>query len=494
MKIRYSVSLKLTLMVVLLSTVIIFSLSYINLQMENENEEIIFEKVANWAAVNFAQSHSILKTLDEDLASYEKLNNTEELYRHILDFTKNNTGILQININTPTKNGLIINVSTNNSSVGGIPNPFNNDSYNEGHTYYIIDKTKNILTIISPINITGNIVATYEIIISMYPQSISHGAEIQYIAMIAFISIFILIFSLLLLLRKTIVKPIINFRNTAKIFGKGNLDARVDIDSKDEIGDLAAAFNQMAKDLKESRDKIQDYNQILEKLLQQKDEFIGQLGHDLKNPLQPLVGLLPMLIEQEKDPKIKEALVIMNKNAEYMRDLIFETLQLAKLRSSKIKFDFEDLNLKKEVDQVISTEKSNLDEHEINIENKIEENIIVNADKLRLAEVFKNLITNSIKYTSEKGGKIIIEAKKEEDIVTVSLQDSGVGMTEDQLKKVFDEFYKADRTTSDYQSSGLGLAICKRIVEKHGGKIWVESPGPGMGSTFYFTLKSGDGK
>jgi len=490
MKIHYSISLKLTLIVVLLPIIVILFLSSINIYMDSETEKEIYDETSEWAVRNFAKSHAVLKSLDEELANYEILNSTN-LHDYLLGFAKNYTEILKININTPYLNGLIVNASTDNSSVGSIPDPFNNNSYNEGHTYYIIDKSKPFLTIISPINISGNIVATYEILISMYPQSISHDTQIQYIVVISFISIFILIIGLLFLLRRAIVKPIIRFRDTTKKIGKGNLDARINIKSKDELGDLATAFNQMAIDLKESRDKIQDYNQILENLLQQKDEFIGQLGHDLKNPLQPLIGLLPMLIEQEKDPKIKESLVVMNQNAEYMRDLIFKTLQLAKLRSSKIKFDFENLNLKKEVDYVIATEKINLDENKISIENKIGENIIINADKLRLAEVFKNLITNSVKYTPESGGKIIIDAKKDVDIVTVSVQDSGVGMTEDQLKKVFDEFYKADRLTSDYHSSGLGLAICKRIVEKHDGKIWVESPGPGKGSTFYFTLKSG---
>ena len=128
------------------------------------------------------------------------------------------------------------------------------------------------------------------------------------------------------------------------------------------------------------------------------------------------------------------------------------------------------------------------------IENKIDEKTIVNADKLRISEVFKNLITNAVKYTPEDGGKITIDAKKEDKFVTVSVQDTGMGMTKDQIKKVFDEFYKAKADTGDYQSSGLGLAICKRIVEKHGGKIWVESPGPKMGSTFFFTVKSGSEK
>lgn len=493
MKVKVSLSLKITLTVILLSMAIIVTLSYINIYMQSEYEGQIFERTSRWSVVNFAESHSVLKTLDEDLAIYEKFNDTENLTIYLTELTKNNTEILKINIIIPTQNDLKVIVSTDNSSVGTLVDSYYyNDSYENGNTYYRINKS--ILTIISPINISGNIVGIYEIVISMYPQILSHDTQIQYIVIISTISIFILIFSLLYLLRRAIVKPIIRFRNTAKIFGTGDLEARIDIKSRDELGDLATAFNQMAKDLKESRDKIQDYNQILENLLQQKDEFIGQLGHDLKNPLQPLVGLLPIYIKNEKDPKIKEGLQIINKNAEYMRDLIFKTLQLAKLRSSNIKFDFENLDLKQETDNVIDTQKLVLKDHKIDIENKISGGIIVWADKLRLAEVFKNLIANSMKYTPEGGGKITIDAEKEDKIVTVSIKDTGIGMKEEQLKKVFDEFYKADKLSSEYKSSGLGLSICKRIIEKHEGKIWVESEGSGKGSTFYFTLKLGDEK
>ena len=246
--------------------------------------------------------------------------------------------------------------------------------------------------------------------------------------------------------------------------------------------------------MKESRDKIQDYNQILENLLQQKDEFIGQLGHDLKNPLQPLIGLLPVLVEHETDPKKKETLELMNTNAEYMRDLIFKTLQLAKLRSSNIKFDFEKVNLKTELDKVFSTEKMNLKDKNINLVNNVDGKITVIADKLRLAEVFKNLISNATKYIEENKGKITIDAVEKDKIVTISVKDTGIGMSQNQIKKVFDEFYKASASTSEYHSTGLGLAITKRIIEKHDGKIWVESEGLGKGTTFYFTLKSADEK
>lgn len=496
MKVNYSLSLKLTLIVVLISIAIIFSLSYFNLQQQSEREGALVNTFSQDAVINFAKSHSVIGAIDEIIKDYETLNDTVNLSGYISDFAENNSKILRIDINKPTAEGLVVYVSTDNSSIGNAaPNPdFSNRSYAKGDTYYIIDSNNPILTIISPINISGDIVGTYDIVLLFSPPPSSNAEQIKLIIIVAFVSILVLIFSLIYLLRRIIVKPITTFRNSAKVLGKGNLDTRVDILSKDELGDLANAFNQMAKDLKESRDKIQDYNQILENLLQQKDEFIGQLGHDLKNPLQPLIGLLPMLIEQEKDPKIKEALLLMNKNAEYMRDLILKTLQLAKLRSSNIKFDFEKLNLLEISDSVVDAQKLLLNERKIEVDNKIGNDIFVEADKLRLAEVFTNLITNSVKYTPESGGKITLDAKKEDGVVKVSIKDTGIGMTETQLKRVFDEFYRADIKTAEYDSTGLGLSICKRIIDKHDGKIWAESPGPGLGSTFYFMLKSRDEK
>jgi len=117
---------------------------------------------------------------------------------------------------------------------------------------------------------------------------------------------------------------------------------------------------------------------------------------------------------------------------------------------------------------------------------------MVKADKLRFRELFENLASNAIKYTPKGGETVTIDAKKEKKHVEVSVKDTGIGMNKRQIKRVFDEFYKADRSRHELESSGLGLSICKRIVEKHGGKIWVESKGLGKGSTFYFTLESGE--
>jgi signal transduction histidine kinase len=153
--------------------------------------------------------------------------------------------------------------------------------------------------------------------------------------------------------------------------------------------------------------------------------------------------------------------------------------------------DIENTNLLNEVNNVIKNCNIIIEENNIMIENNINEKIFVKADILSLGELLNNLITNSIKYTTEPNGKITINAKEEKDIVTVSIKDTGIGINESELDHIFDEFYKIDVSRHDLDSSGLGLSICRRIVEIHGGKIWAESLGESQGTTFNFTLKSG---
>ena len=504
-KVHISLSLKLTLIVILVSIIAISTIMIFNMDIERE-KQYFYESQYDKAA-------ALVQALNISSGTREQIENLSFQMENIKEFRewytkKNESIILKVSINRLyEQNELIVFASSDNESIGkpAVSYIVNNEDYTllchkKDHTYYIPQPEGNppTLIILSPINRTGEIIGTFEIVESTsalhdYLNGVIEERT-QKIILASAVILIIMIAFFLFLLRKVIVKPIITFRNTAGVIGKGDLDTRVEIDSKDELGDLATAFNNMAKDLKESRDKIQEYNRILERLLDQKDEFIGQLGHDLKNPLQPLVGLLPMLLEQEKDPGIKEALEVMNHNVEYMQNLIMKTLKLAKLRSSNIKFDFENVNLAEEAQNAIASQAIHLKENNITAENKINKNITVNADKLRLSEVFKNLIGNSVKYISRKDGEIILDAWEDDDMITVSVQDNGVGMTQDEVRKVFDEFYKADRATSEYHSTGLGLAICKRIVEKHGGKIWVDSPGKEKGSTFYFTLKKGNEK
>lgn len=482
MKVNFSLSLKLTLIVVFVSATIIFSLTYIN----------ISEQAINLDGVYTDKAKSMAKNLDIIIGSQYNLADEEEIQNILTNYFKNSTEVTEISLNYAEGNNFSIIASTNLSKIGKQSDKYNKFSYENNTVLYIpVHKSgTHFITVVVPMNISGHVFGTYEFKLDMNDSYAAFNTRAINLAMISVVSLFLLIFSLLILLRRAVVKPVMAFRDAAKLIGKGDLDKKIDIQSNDELGELSSAFNKMTADLKKSRKKIEDYNLILEKLLDQKDAFIGQLGHDLKNPLQPLVGLLPVIMQREKDPKIKEHLRIMNENVEYMRDLIVKTLQLARLRSSNTKLDIENLNLKEEVETIVSSQTLLFNEKNVELENKINSNILVEADKLRLRELFNNLLTNSVKYTPDSGGKITLAAETKKDFVKISVSDNGIGMTREQLEKVFDEFYKADASQKEMVSTGLGLSICKHIVEKQGGKIWVDSPGIGKGSTFYFTLKT----
>ncbi|MDY6964715.1 MAG: PAS domain S-box protein [Halobacteriota archaeon] len=258
------------------------------------------------------------------------------------------------------------------------------------------------------------------------------------------------------------------------------------IREKDEelrvLGENLTLFNSNLEE------KVSERTTEVEKHLKHKDEFVSQLSQDLRSPLTPLVTILPIVEKQEKDPELKELIGISVENVDLIKELVVKTLSLAKLTSQDIEFNMEDINLSEEVDRVIRIKNRIIEERMIVVENKISKGTIIKADKLRLEELLSNLINNAVNYIDETGGILTIDAEVEDDFATVSIEDTGIGMTDAELSHIFEEFYETDPSTYDLDLLALGLSICKRIVEKHGGKIWCESPGRGKGSTFYFTI------
>jgi|GEM_PF-2268709 len=323
----------------------------------------------------------------------------------------------------------------------------------------------------------------------IYNQGIT---TIQYFQILIVILGIILCIAMISFFNLILLSRLNNLRKQVlSISKKNDFSTKIKISGNDELNELANVANNTIKIITDMNtnleQKVLDRTEKINHLLKQKDEFINQLGHDLKNPLNPLVNLLPILEKSESDTKTKEMFNILIKNANYMKNLVTKTIDLGKLNSSKIKFYFEDVNLYTEFNNVISNNEILFKEKNIVIKNNIPDNIIVQADKLRINELINNLLNNAAKYTKCLGN-ITLDAKQDNNYITVSVKDSGIGMTNDQLEHVFDEFYKADPARHDFDSSGLGLSICKRIVEIHDGKIWVESKGLGEGSIFYFTI------
>jgi len=254
--------------------------------------------------------------------------------------------------------------------------------------------------------------------------------------------------------------------------------------SEKELYQAHQLLKKMNVDLEE---KVKDRTKEIKHLLTQKDEFINQLGHDLKNPLGPLLNLLPVIDKYEKDPKKKEMIGVMLRNTNYMKNLVIKTLELARLNSPNTKLNLEYFKLKELIELVLMNNKFLFEQKQITVNNNVSNDITINADRLKIEELVTNLLNNCVKY-SDKNGTISINSETVKSFVQISIIDTGIGMSTEQLDRIFDEFYKADTSRHDFDSSGLGMPIAKRIVEKHGGNIWAESDGKGKGSTFYFTL------
>ena len=266
------------------------------------------------------------------------------------------------------------------------------------------------------------------------------------------------------------------------------MELAVDItDRKRAMEEIKRAHQTISAFNKELEEKVKEKTEKIENLLQQKDEFINQLGHDLKHPLGPLVNLLPLVEDHIADDKYKEMIQVARRNVEYMKNLVVKTVELAKLNSPNTKFIFEQVKLYPFVEKILESNKYMSERKNINIQNLVDKELVISADQLRMEELFTNLISNAVKYTGA-GGSVFINAKEGKGNVIISISDDGIGMSEKQLTHLFDEFYKADESRHDFDSSGLGLSICKRIVDRHGGNIWVESPGINRGSTVYIRL------
>ncbi len=251
-------------------------------------------------------------------------------------------------------------------------------------------------------------------------------------------------------------------------------------------------------DLRQARDELAGLNATLESqvekrtgqvrdLLAQKDGFINQLGHDLKTPLTPVLALLPLIEELQADEKAREMLAVVANNVAYMNELVDRTLQLARLNSESRALHTERVDLAGELGRIAEGLASHLASRQITLAWQAEDDLAVDVDRVQLRELVSNLLSNASRYMGGPG-LIEITAARSGCEAMVSVRDTGIGMTPEQTAAIFDEFYKADRSRHDRTSLGLGLSICRRIAEVHGGRIWAESPGPGSGSTLTFAL------
>ncbi|QIZ72015.1 ATP-binding protein [Oxynema aestuarii] len=303
-----------------------------------------------------------------------------------------------------------------------------------------------------------------------------------------------------------IVKPIENLNHAAKKLASGEWEETPDCDRTDELGELACSFNKMARQLRDSFASLEAKNAQLQHLDKLKDEFLANTSHELRTPLNGTIGIAESMLDGAtgvlSDLQRKNLLTIAQ-TGRRLATLINDILDFSKLRHKNIELQLKPIGLREIVEVVLSLSVPLIKRKHLQIINNIHDDLPpILADENRLQQIFHNLIGNAIKFTDAGVVEISATAISPETrpeigefgAIEITVSDTGIGIAEDKINRIFESFEQADGSTArQYGGTGLGLAVTKKLVELHGGKIRVESTF-GEGSRFTFSLPIAEGE
>ena len=258
---------------------------------------------------------------------------------------------------------------------------------------------------------------------------------------------------------------------------------------------LALSSIQYNVRLRESNEMLTIQYEKVKASEKMKEEFINIAAHELRTPIQPILGLSDIIYTKVKDEELHELLDIIMRNAKRLQRLTNNLLDITKIESQSLLLKKEKLNLNILISEVLKdyvNKQKNQQKIEIVYDFKHKEDINIEADRDRLVQVIRNLLDNALKFTTQNQQMIFVsidknkegKEKEEEEEVIVSVKDTGEGISDKVLYKLFTKFATSDPTTG----TGLGLYICKKIIEAHGGRIWGVNNLDGKGALFKFTL------
>ncbi|MDR1290549.1 MAG: sensor histidine kinase, partial [Planctomycetaceae bacterium] len=370
------------------------------------------------------------------------------------------------------------------------------EAIKKGESY--ISNNKDFYTVYMPIQFS-EVTTPWSVAVSIPMTKILNNANAvrNYVVIVSSISIAIIALLLYLIVR-SISRPIMLLSKTANILGQGNFDVAIPvINSNDEIGTLYKAFKFMAEEINNLIKKLQDHakaleekNQYLNRLNELKDEFMANTSHELRTPINGIIGIVESMIDGATGSLTQEQkynLALVSNSGKRLSNLVNDILDFTKLKNKEIILQIKPVDLKTIVDTVIVLSKPLIKGKELVLVNEIDVSLpIVDADENRVQQILYNLLGNAIKFTEK--GKVCVSAKVLNDSVAVSISDTGIGIPEDKFARIFESFEQVDGSTArEYGGTGLGLSITKKLVELHGGTMNVESK-IDEGSKFTFTM------
>lgn len=273
---------------------------------------------------------------------------------------------------------------------------------------------------------------------------------------------------------RNILAPVRVMMNASQRIAEGHYDERVQVSGSDELHQLAGSFNQMAEQL----EQVEDMRRRL----------IGDVAHELRTPLTAIKGYAEGLMDNVLPPSA-ETYQQIHSESERLSRLVDDLQELSRVEARATQLDVHPVDSAILIKSVIKRLQYQFDEKRITLTSNLPSDPIhILADEGRVIQILTNLIGNALQYTPQNG-IVTVSIAREKDEARVSVSDTGVGIPLDHLARIFDRFYRVDKSRARSRGgSGIGLTIAKHLVEAHGGKIWAESAGENKGSAFMFTL------
>ncbi len=310
------------------------------------------------------------------------------------------------------------------------------------------------------------------------------------------------------LLARRLVRPVKQMRTAAARIGAGAYDERIGLRRRDELGGLADELNGMAASLQASvqglEQKVEERTRELQQALaelsrkgrqlevasQHKSDFLANMSHELRTPLNAIIGFSQVLRQRLFGPineKQEEYLDDIISSGNHLLSLINDVLDLSKVEAGQVELEVASFSLRKALERGVVMVREPASERGVAVALELAPDVdLVEGDERRLHQVVFNLLSNAVKFTPE-GGSIVVASARVDGEVQVSVTDTGPGIVAEDRERIFEEFHQTDVGVQQREGTGLGLALSRRLVELHGGRIWVESE-HGNGSCFVFTL------
>jgi signal transduction histidine kinase len=325
-----------------------------------------------------------------------------------------------------------------------------------------------------------------------------------YSAFFVLILILLICYKVSKILQKNVSEPILQLANISYKVKSGDYDIRFNYNSEDEIGELTESFNNMLNVIQDSKENLE--HKVIERTKQHnealkiKTEFLSNMSHEIRTPIHGIMNYADFLVHDWatlKESKKFNFLEKIYKNSNRLLSLINNLLDLSKLDENKMEFIYFQHDLTNIIIDILQEVEPLYIKKNINIkfDNDLGDQNFVDLDKERITQVFRNILSNAIKFTN--AGEIIVKAQptilfdrlgEDSRAISIAIEDNGIGVPENELSYIFDKFNQSTKTKTGAGGTGLGLSISKDIIKAHKGKIWAENNTDKPGITVFIIL------